>query len=348
MFPSSFPTPALYRPGAEPRLRWGIVAPSAIAGDFLSALHEHTEQHVVAIASRAQERADAFAARFGIESAYGSFERLLLDPSIDVVYVAAPNHMHAELGLQAIEAGKHVLIEKPFATNAPDAAALVVASRRQGTFLMEAMWTRYLPQTLVLRQLLADGAIGPVQTVVADLGHGVPAAAMPNLYDPARGGGALLDLGVYCVQLASLVLGRPAAVHAFGALAPTGVDVFSTAVARYPGGEQATLMCSISTRTPSRACIAGLSANLEIAGQFQSPAQLTLTANERFGTSLTWDDPTGLRAHHALSWQATALARFVGEGRTESPEHTLDETVQIMETLDEIARQVRLQDVNHG
>ncbi|GAB3617236.1 Gfo/Idh/MocA family oxidoreductase [Okibacterium endophyticum] len=339
--PMTFPEPDLYTPGhGEPALRWGVLAPGRIASSFVGAVLEHTQQRVVAAASRSIERAEEFCARTGVERAYGSYEQLVEDPEIDVVYIAAPQSEHLALGLLALRAGKNTVIEKPLATNAADARTLVSQAHDAGVFLMEAMWSRYHPKTSVIRRLIAEGALGEVRSVVADFGHAVPADVAHRLYRPELGGGALLDLGIYPVQFSSMVAGRPASITAVGGLTTTGVDAYSTSILQHASGVQSTLTTTLLTRTPSRAYIAGTSAHIELDGPFHVPGGFSLGTNDPRSVPERWEDPTGLAMFAGLSWEATAAARFIGEGRTESPVHTLDETVAILETTDEVLRQL--------
>lgn len=339
-----FPEPQMFHPGSgEPSLRWGVIAPGRIATAFAQALQTHTDQRLEAVASRSPERSERFAARFAVPRVHTSYEALVSDPAVDVVYIAAPAIFHLELGLLALRAGTHTLVEKPLATSADDARTLVAAARNAGVFLMEGMWTRYLPQSSMIRALLADGVIGGLRGVIAALDHAKPADTSHRLYRPELGGGALRDMGIYPVQLDAMVLGSPKRITAVGAETETGVDAYATLVLDHGEGVQSTLMTSMLALSESRATILGEDGRIEIAGPHHTPTALTLHGNDLFGPRLEWVDPTGLRLYDGLSWEATALARFVGEGRTESPLHTLDETVAILETIDEARRQVHTQ-----
>jgi len=341
MLPTAFPPVDFFLPAqGEPVLRWGVIAPGGIARAFVHAVRTHTAQRVVAVASRSLERAEAFAADFAIDRSFASYEQLVADPGVDVVYVAAPQSEHLALGLLAISAGKHVLVEKPMTTNAADARTLMDSARAAGVMLMEAMWSRYQPQSAVIRALLAEGVLGEIRSVDADHGQLIPFDPEHRLYRPELGGGALLDLGIYPIQFDSMVLGAPRSVTAVGGLAKTGVDAYSTLVLTHDNDAQSTLTTTLLTRTPTVAVIAGSEARIEVAGPFHIPTGLTLSDNEFFGQVMEWDDPTGVRIMDGLSWEATALAQYVGEGRTESPLHTLDETVSILETIDEARRQL--------
>lgn len=342
---TSLPEPDLLLPNSgEPALRWGLLGPGWIAGEFVAAAHAHTAQRFTAVASRSADRAAAFASRHGIEHALDDSEALVSHPDVDVVYIATPQSQHLELGLLAIGAGKHVLIEKPIALTAGEAQQLVDAATAAGVFAMEALWSRYLPQTSVVRKLLADGALGDVHTVHADHGQAIPADPQHRLYRPELGGGALLDLGIYPVQFDSMVLGAPTSVLAAGGLTATGVDAFSTLVLGHGVGKQSTVTTSMLTNTPTRASISGSDARIEFDSFFYTPSSFRVLANDPNapdqGVDLEYTDETGLRLFQALSWEATALARYVGEGRTESPLHTLAETVSILDTIDQAKAQL--------
>ena len=336
-FPASTATPL--RGG--PTLRWGVLAPGRIAADFIQTLHANSDQRMHAVGSRSLDRATAFAARFGIERAYDSYERLVADPGVDIVYVAAPHSEHRALALLAIAAGKHVLIEKPIALTASEAREIADAARAAGVFAMEAMWARFLPQTTVVMALVADGMLGDIGLVAADYGSIFDFDATSRAFDPALGGGALLDLGVYPIWFAHCVLGRPSRIVASGSITSTGVDgqaalLFSTA-----SGAEAQLSASMIVSTPVRATVSGSLASLDIDAPFVAPGGFTVY---RDGTDepLRWDDPTELRWRDGLVWQATAVAKHVADGLTESPLHPLDTSVAVLETIDEARRQLGL------
>lgn len=340
MLPRTLPEPELFLPGrGEPSLRWGVIGAGWIAGFFADAVRAHTAQTVVAVAARRPERAEEFARAHGIHTAHATVDALIDDPFVDVVYIAAPQIDHLALGLQVIAAGKHVLIEKPLATTAADARRLTSAAQAAGVFLMEAMWSRYQPQALMIRAIAAEGILGEVTSVIAD--HGQPLADDPThrLLVPGTGGGALLDLGIYPIQLDSMVLGDPTSITAVGSLTASGVDATSTVVLGH-GVEQSTLMTSILTKTPTLATICGTGARIEIDGPFHIPTGLTLRSADLFEPPVRWTDDTGVSLMDGLAWEATALARFVGEGRAESPLHTHAETASILATIDESRRQL--------
>jgi predicted dehydrogenase len=216
------------------RIRWGIAAPGHIATKFAEDLGLLDDAEVVAVASRSQERADEFGDRFAIPRRYGSYAELGADPDIDVVYLANPQASHAVDAIALLDGGKHVLCEKPLALNERQVVAMIDAAQRDGRFLMEALWSRFLPAYVELRRLLADGVVGDVILVEADFGFALPFDPAHRLYDLAMGGGSLLDLGIYPLQLATMVLGPAASVAATGHLAETGVDDHAVVGRRCP------------------------------------------------------------------------------------------------------------------
>jgi len=334
---SSLPDPTHFPLTGGPALRWGVLAPGGIARDWVGALHAHTDQRVAAVASRSAERAAAFATEFGIDRAYGDYEQLVADPGVDAVYISAPHSEHRRLALLAISAGKHVLVEKPIAVTLADARDIVEAARAAGVFAMEALWSRFLPQHTVVARLLADGALGDVLTVTADFGAAFPFDPSSRAFDPALGGGALLDIGVYPAWFAHFVLGAPSAVTATGTLASTGVDAQAAVILDYPTGAQAAITTSMLVETPLAATVSGTSARIEFAGPFMGPGSFGLV---RGGERTEWVDRTGFVWRDGLCYQAAAVAQHVADGLTESPWHTLDDTLGIMAVLDSARAQL--------
>lgn len=339
--PASLPQP---RPLPEaPSLRWGVLAPGGIAGRFVDAVLARTGQRVVAIGSRSAERAAEFARAHGVERSYGSYDALVGDPEVDVVYIASPHSAHAEQALLAIAAGKHVLIEKPFTADAASARTVQQAAAAAGVLAMEAMWTRYLPQYDVLRQLLADGAVGEIGLVEADFGFSFPFDPAHRLYDPAQAGGALLDAGVYPLSFVSSVLGAPTAVTARGSLAPTGVDERATMLLDYADpAVRGIASTALTSMLPVQATISGTEGIIELIPPFLFPTGIRFSAHGPVAAEapLEWVDRTFEERYDALSYEATALAGYVAEGRLESPLHPLDEVVSVIEVIDETRRQL--------
>ncbi|WP_369142718.1 Gfo/Idh/MocA family protein [Streptomyces sp. R44] len=317
-----------------PVLKWGVVAPGWIANYFVEALQKYTDQKVVAVGSRDAGRARAFADRFGIPSAYGSYAELVEDRDVDIVYIASPHSGHFEQAMQAIDAGRHVLVEKAFTRNAGEAEQLIEAARKRGVFLMEAMWTRFLPHIDVVRQVVASGLLGEVQTVIADHGLRVDPDPGHRHYAPELAGGALLDLGIYPVSFAWMVLGPFASVTAVGTKAFTGVDGQASIVVTGGSGAHGVLNTTVFARTPTTASVSGTRARLEIDGHFYGPAEVRLIGRDH--ELLDTFVPDLLDG--GLCYQAAEAARCIGAGRLESDLMPLSETLSIMRVLDGVRR----------
>jgi predicted dehydrogenase len=316
-------------------LRWGVIGTGGIAATMTADLNLTDSGRVVAVGSRHQESADRFADQFDIPHRHGSYEELVTDPEVDVVYVATPHPMHHANTLLALEAGRPVLVEKAFTMNAAEAHDLVDTARSNGLFLMEAMWTRFLPHMAEIRRLVADGSLGDIVTVIADHGQWFPHDPQSRLFDPSLGGGALLDLGVYPVSFASMILGRPDRIVAIIEPAFTGVDGQTSMLFGYASGAHAVLTCTSEARTPTRAAIVGTDARIEIDGDFYTPSSFALI--RRDGTASRFAQPHRGRG---LRHEADEVARCLREGLLESPLMPLDETISIMETMDAVRAQV--------
>ncbi len=318
---------------SEP-LRWGLIGTGWIADRFAADLAFTDSGRVVAVGSRRIETVNRFADRFDIPNRHASYEALVADPEVDVVYVATPHPLHHPDTLLALGAGKPVLVEKPFTMNAAEARELVAAARAEKLFLMEAMWTRFLPHIAEIRRLLAGGVLGEIVTVSAD--HGQWFAKDPDfrLFAPELGGGALLDLGIYPVSFASMLLGTPSTVVALIDPAFTGVDGQTSMLFGYDSGAQAILSCTSLAKSPTRAAIVGTEARIEIDGDFYVPTSFTLIT--RSGERTHYDEPDQGRG---MWHQADEVARCLREGLLESPLMPLDESVSIMQTMDAVLAQ---------
>jgi uncharacterized protein (TIGR00369 family) len=317
-------------------VRWGILGTGGIARSFATDLRLTDSGVVVAVGSRSQASADRFADEFGIASRHGSYESLVADPAVDVVYVATPHPMHHGNAILALRAGKHVLVEKPFTMNAAEARDVIGVARERGLFAMEAMWTRFLPHVAVIRDWLARGLLGEVVTVTADHGQWFAEDAGFRLFAPELGGGALLDLGVYPVSFASMVLGAPSRVVSISDPAFTGVDAQTSMLFGYDSGAQAVLTCTLRAKSPTRAAIVGTDARIEVEGNFYAPTTVTLRPRK--------GDPIRVESVHeggGLRHQADEVARRLAAGDVESPLMPLDETISIMETMDLVLAQAR-------
>jgi predicted dehydrogenase len=291
----------------------------------------------VAVGSRSAQRAATFAAETGLERSYGSYQQLVGAAGIDVVYVASPHSEHRDHALLAIEAGRHVLVEKAFTRNAAEAREVMAAAAQAGVIAMEAMWTRFLPQTDVIRQLLAEGVFGEIETVLADHGQYFDYNPQHRLFAPTLAGGALLDLGIYPVSFAHLVLGPPESIAAVGELTDTGVDAQVSAVLR-SGRAHALVNTTLKARTPTTAAIAGTDALLQLSGPFYAPA--VLTVEDRRTGRLLERPRDEIASHLGLCYEAAHLASLIASGARDSPLLPAAETVDIMATMDGLRRSI--------
>lgn len=320
------------------KVRWGILATGGMAATFTADLVDLPDAEVVAVASRTDASAKAFAERFGIPRAYGDWETLARDEDVDVVYVATPHSAHRRAAGLCLEAGRNVLCEKPFTLNAREAEELAGLARRRGVFLMEAMWMYCNPLVRRLKALLADGAIGEIRSVHADFGLAGPFPPTHRLRDPAQGGGALLDLGVYPVSFAQLLLGEPSDVVARSVLSDEGVDLQTGALLSYASGALASVHCSIIGGTPNSASVTGSKGRVDVPHGFFFPDHFVLHRDGRDPEEFRADPADGPRA--SLQHEAREVMRALRAGETESPLVPLDGTLAVMRTLDAIRERV--------
>ncbi len=321
----------------EQKVRWGILATGGMAATFAADLVDMPDAEVAAVASRSTESAKAFAERFGIPRAYGDWDTLAADDELDVVYVATPHSAHRAAAGLMLEAGHHVLCEKPFTLNAGEAAELVALARDGGRFLMEAMWMYCHPMVRRLKALVDDGAIGEVRHVQADFGLAGPFPATHRLRDPALGGGALLDLGCTRCRSPSCSWGAVGPHGARDALGG-GVDLQTGALLSWENGALASVHCSIVGGTATSASITGSKGRIDIPDGFFFPERFVLHREGQDAEEFAADPLHGPRA--SLKHEAAEVMRALRAGETESPVVPLDGTLAVMRTLDAIRDRV--------
>lgn len=317
------------------KTRWGILSTGNIAKQFARGLSALPDAELAAVGSRAQETADAFGDEFNVPRRHASYEALANDPEVDVIYVSTPHQMHRANTLLCIGAGKPVLCEKPFAINALEAADMVDAARRANVFLMEAMWTRFLPAIAKVREWLADGRIGEPRMVNADFGFRAEVNPKGRLFCLDYGGGALLDVGVYTISFASMVFGEaPIRTAGFAHIGETGVDEQASMVLGYGNGQTASLTCAVRLNTPHNATIVGTKGSILIHPRFWCTMGATLRVDGE-------DDVEFTMPHkgNGYEYQAEEVMRCLREGKRESAIMPLDESVAIMQTMDQIRSQ---------
>lgn len=314
------------------RIRWGILGPGSIARQFAKGLSVLPDAELLGVGSRTQSRADGFADEFGAPRRYGSYEALAADPDIDVVYVATPHPMHKDHSVLCLKAGKAVLCEKPFTVNRKEAETVLRVAKEEKRFIMEAMWTRFLPIVERVREWLRAGIIGEPRMVQADFGFRAGFNPQSRLFDPALAGGGLLDVGVYCVSLASMVFGEaPHDVKTLADIGATNVDEQAAAVLGYSGGRLALFCCGVRTSTPQDALIMGTGGMIRLHPPFWrgTCATLSVAGNEPETVELPY-------AGTGYNCEAAAVGECLRAGRLECNVMPHKETLQVMETLDRI------------
>lgn len=323
------------------RLRWGVIATGGIAAAVTRDLELLPDAELYAVSSRTQAAADAFAADYGFGRAYGDgdgrtgYQRLLADEAVDVVYVATPHAHHHEIALAALNAGKHVLCEKALTVNAREAGELVSLARAKGLFLMEAMWSRFLPSMQRAFEIAASGEIGDVKWVGADLGFPAPYSPTSRLWAPRDGGGALLDITVYPLLWALGTLGFPQTVSATGWVNDDGVDAQNALTLGYHHGAQAQLTSSLLAHGPRTATVAGSAGFLQAIGSINNPKELHVRVGfddvrtERF-------DVVG----RGYSYELREVTRCIQHGLTESPVMPLEDSLDTMRLFDGVRAQL--------
>ncbi|GAB4082540.1 Gfo/Idh/MocA family oxidoreductase [Modestobacter muralis] len=316
-------------------IRWGVVGPGRIAEKVVADFAAVEGALVVAVASRSADRARDFADRHGIERAHGSYAEILADPDVDVLYVATPHPQHHAIDLGAIAAGKALLVEKAFTATVAGAREVVDAARAADVFVMEAMWTRFQPAVVRLRELIADGAIGEVRSVQADLGVQREFDATDRLFAKELGGGALLDLGVYVVSFAQMLLGDPDTVTATGSLFDNGVEAEASLLLGYADGRSATLMTSLHNALPGQARVFGTAGWVDVLPRFHHPATIVL---HRVGAEP--EEITLPALASGYSHELIEVTECLRAGRTESAVMPLADTLAVQDVLEQAAAQL--------
>ncbi len=312
-------------------IRWGIIGSGNIASQFARGLQSVPDAELLAIGSRAQASADEFGDEFNIPRRYPTYEQLAHDPDVDAIYISTPHPFHYANAMLCIEAGKAVLCEKPFALNAREATEMIAAARAKGTFLMEAMWTRFIPAFREVKARIDDGEIGDLQRIRAAFGFRTEYDPQHRLFSPKLGGGALLDVGIYPISLASYYFGQPSRIDSAVRFAPTGVDEYAALICTYDSGYIAELATATRTEMINDAEIGGTEGVIRILPPWFVPQNGYIVHK---GDSEQHYQPEFVG--NGYNYEAQEVARCLREGLLESPVITLDETLAIMQTLDNI------------
>jgi predicted dehydrogenase len=318
-------------------LRWGILATGLIAGLFTADLLRMGHK-VTAVGSRSDQTARRFAAQFGIAKAHGSYEALFADPEVDIVYVATPHPLHAANATAALEAGKHVLVEKPFTINAAEAQKVVDLAERRGLVVLEAMWTRFLPHMLRIREIVSSGALGEIRAVIADHTQDLPDDPTHRLNALELGGGALLDLGIYPISFTWDILGAPQSVQATARFKATGADAEVATLFRHAGGAVSLTLSISDAAGPNVATVIGTQGRINIDSVWYEPTNFLVYDNQGNVVEAYKSSVQG----RGMQYQAAEVERLINAKKLVSEILPLAETVAIMRTLDAIRAQIKL------
>jgi predicted dehydrogenase len=316
------------------KIRWGILGCGSIAAKFAEALRCIDEAQLVAVGSRTEANANAFGDTWHIPRRYGSYRQLAEDKDLDIIYVATPHPLHADNTILCLNAGKHVLCEKPLAVNARQGQAMIDCARAKRRFLMEAMWTRFLPLMDRVRHLLADSAVGQVRMLAADFGFRYIGTEKQRLIDPNLAGGALLDVGVYPVALSSMLFGKPLGIHSAASFDKTGVDEQNAMILTFDQGRLAMMYSALHTETAQEATIMGTEGMIRLHRSWWRGNKLTLNQSgkdEQFMELPSHDN--------GFVYEIKAVCRDLREGRLENVLMPLDESLAILQTMDAIRGQ---------
>ena len=319
------------------QFKWGIIGTGGIARAFSNDIGFLSDHVIAAVGSRSLENAENFVKTIPGAKAHGSYDALINDSDIDAIYVATPHPSHKENVIAALNAGKPVLCEKPFAVNAHEAREMVAAAKANDVALMEAMWARFLPHYAKIREIVASGVLGQITTIHADHGQRLADQNIARLVEPSLAGGALLDLGIYPISFAHMVLGIPQSITSTAVFTDKGVDAQTSMILDYANGSQAILNTTMIVQTPCTAVIAGLKGYLEVNRTFYNPTSMRLTL---FDGTVT-EYPSDYKGH-GLREQAVEFARVIKSGAKESPILTWDDTIAIMEIMDTVRTQIGL------
>jgi predicted dehydrogenase len=355
-------------------IRWGILGTGFVAGEFTKGLLTLKDARLLGVASRTKANAQAFADIFKVERVYDSYQELIQDPDLDVIYIATPQETHRDLAILCLEAGKPILCEKPFTLNIQEAKEVIDLARQKQLFCMEAMWMRFMPLMQEVKAIIDRGEIGEVKMLMADFGNPVEYNPNNRFFNPQLGGGALFDRGVYCLSLAYYLLGAPSAMVSQAAIGDTGVDEQSSVILNYPQGKLAVLSQSLRNYTPGEAIVMGTKGKIRIHELFIKPEKITVTkfsvltqsyssaiqppsfkqklvsaAKQNSLIKRAYISLSGLLksqqgivqpvAGNGYNYEAAEVMNCLRNKQLESKIMPLDETLQIMEAMDKIRSQ---------
>lgn len=331
-FPTALPASRIPDPMMAPALNWGVLGSGWIAEQFIASTRAHTNQVFKAVGSRSRAKADAFAQKWMIPKAHGSYEALVADPDLDVIYIATPHNLHYAHVMLALNAGKHVLVEKPMAMNHAQAREMSALAHAKGVFFAEALWTYFLPKWDVLQQVFDSGCLGEIKSIHTDYGEYF--TCDHRIFDPKLAGGPLLDLGTYPLSLITKLMGVPDRIAGMVQMDQSGVHGQLSLIMADAAGNQGTLSTTLYGLTPTNAAIVGTKGTVRFGSEFNLPGPFTVTSADG-SIVLEYVEPTG-RHFEGLFFEAAEVARCIRAGRTETPHRPLDASLDMFAALDKI------------
>jgi predicted dehydrogenase len=334
---NTLPKPHIFKAADSKPLRWGIFGAGWISEAMIKTAQLNSNQEFVAIASRTPGKAEAFAQKWNLASFHNSYEELAARDDIDAIYLGTLPSDRLEVALIAINAGKHVLIEKPITMDVAEAEQIYAAAKAKKVLALEAMWTRFLPQMDIARQIVADGTIGDVELVISNFCQAN--LAVPRLFT-LGGGNPIIDMGIYPIALTQQFLGEPSEIHSFGKLHHNQIDEETHVFMRYANQSRANFVLSARTTLPHWAGVSGSKGALTFGTPFFTPTSITLHGPEFNGKQTTWVDDLGLPEHLGLIHQVHAFAQYVEQGLLESPLYTHQESLNNIKTALTIGNQI--------
>ncbi|MFM6962793.1 MAG: Gfo/Idh/MocA family protein [Micrococcales bacterium] len=330
----TIPEPRLIDPQSVTPYRWGIMGAAKIADAFVGGVKQLGGQQVVAVASRTPGKAETFAAKHNLEW-HDNYEDLLAREDIDIIYIPTLPNQHRDHALLAIAAGKHVLLEKPVTLRVSEAEEIFSAAKAKGVLVMEAMWTRYLPQYDSIRQILEAGTLGEIELIsvtMCQANGSVPRLFTKNQGDP------FFDMGIYPVSFAQSFLGEPIGITAQGILAENGIDQEVSVQLRYANGARAYILLSAISAISGAAHVGGSKAKLTVGPEFFIPTRMQLAGIDMYDPVTEWVDTNPVQGHHGLGYQATAMAKFIDDGLLESPYESHEQSLANLRVCEEVVR----------
>jgi len=330
VFPQSLPASRIPDPMAAPALNWGILGTGWIAEQFIASTRAHTRQVFKAVGSRSQDTADRFAKQWEIETAYGSYQDLVNDPVLDVIYIATPHNFHYGHVKLALQAGKNVFVEKPMAMNLSQGREMVTLARSKGLFLAEALWTYFLPKFDVLEQIFQSGVLGEIKSIHTEYGEYF--TRDHRIFNPKLAGGPLLDLGTYPLSLISKLMGVPDRIIGMKQIDESGVHGQLSLIMADGNGNQGTLSTTLYGITPTNAAIVGTGGTIRFGSEFNLPGPFSLLSADG-SKALEYNEKPG-RHFEGLFYEAAEVAKCISKGKLETSKRPLSDSLEMLETLD--------------